>query len=34
MYGEWYANEQFLKPEEKTGEKPYIDPSIGLILSN
>lgn len=34
MYGEWYANEQFLKPEEKTGEKPYIDPAIGLILSN
>lgn len=34
MFGEWYPNEQFLKPEEKTGPLPYIDPAIGLILSN
>ena len=34
MYGEWYPNEQFLKPEDKVGPQPYIDPAIGLILSN
>lgn len=34
MYGEWYPNEQFLKPEDKVGPLPYIDPAIGLILSN
>lgn len=34
MYGEWISNDQFLKEEERKGDLPFIDPSIGLILSN
>ena len=34
MFGDWYKNDQFIKEEDLTKEFPYIDPSIGLILSN
>ena len=34
MFGDWISNDQFLKEEERVGDKPFIDPSIGLILSN
>lgn len=32
--GEWYSNAALLEQESQKGEKPQLDPAIGLILSN
>lgn len=35
MFGDWFSNEQFIQQKEPLKEiKTYIDPAIGLILSN
>jgi len=35
MFGAWFSNDQFIKPKEpKIEEQTFIDPAIGLILSN